>query len=264
MSAQPVQSSVAPSQADISFNPDTPRPPSMISAYARTEPAGYVGAASYGLKGFISEVQAITREDQIRLIQIALKNLKEGAVRDAYMFAIPGSPLADIAQKAGFAPCPDVTVHQRMMDAEPKIRPITFPLYEIRDGKTEDLITIGAKLNGTQGLSLTGWELTMINHQLKRSDRVFKVIEKQGQIVGIAVGGTSDKTGTLSHLWLAQGHRGYQIGQALCDVALAAMHKSGARSVHALIPNTDTAAAKFFKKQGFHPESSLTVLETKL
>lgn len=236
----------------------------MVSTYTRTEPVGFVGASSYGLKGFISDVQAITREDQVRLIQIALKNLKEGAVQDVYMFAIPGSPLMDVAQRAGFTLRPEVTVYLRMLEAAPKPRPIPFPLYEIRDGKTEDLITIGTKLNGTQGLSLTGWELTMINHQLKRSDRVFKVLERQGEIVGLTIGGTSEKMGAFSHLWLAVGHRGHQIGQALCDVTLAALHKGGARTVHALIPNTETAAAKFFQKQGFHPESSLAVLDTTL
>ncbi len=133
--------------------------------------------------------------------------------------------------------------------------------FTLRNGRLEDLLTISNELTHVPELAFQGWEKLLIGRELDRSDRFFKVIEHDGAIVGISVGGSHGQRGTISHTWVAPEHRNHRLGKALSDSSLSALFEGGARVVHLMTTPANVSAERFWERQGFSRENVTYFLE---
>ena len=236
--------------------------PRLKDSFLRlTTRAGVAAAGSLGVRGFISEVHGTIHEERVQAIRDALQELREHGVRRVHTILEPGDTLEMAARDVGFGPCPGETLFQRDVETPPSASPSLPESFKVRDGTLEDLLKISNELTHVPELAFHGWEKLLIGRELDRSDRFFKVIEHEGSIVGISVGGSHGERGTISHTWVAPEHRNHKLGKALSDSSLSALYEGGARVVHLMTTPANVSAERFWERQGFSRERTTYFLE---
>lgn len=221
-------------------------------------------AGSLGVRGLISDVRARDHHDLSQVLQGSIQVLRDVGVRRAHIFVDHSSDLREAAIKEGFRECPGEHLHQSTLRCAPLARSQLSPCYQLRDGTEEDLVRIGLDLTHVKELAFESWEIPLIRKQLHHALGFFKVIENEGAIVGVSIGGSSGQYGTISHTWVAPELRGLRLGQALSDASLASLYSSGARSVYLMTTAGNSAAERFWQRQGFYRNASQTFLEIDL
>lgn len=221
-------------------------------------------AGSLGVRGLISEIQARDPQDVPRLLHRSIEALRNLGVRRAHIIVDHSSYLKDVALKAGFKECPGEHLYQCALLAPPSAHSQLSHHYNVRNGTEEDLIRIGLDLTHVEELAFKSWEFPLIRSQIGQPHRFFKVVEHGGSIVGVSIGGCCGSHGTISHTWVAPEHRNHGLGQVLSDVSLAALHAAGARFVHLMTTAGNSAAERFWQRQGFSRHEATTFLEIDL
>jgi ribosomal protein S18 acetylase RimI-like enzyme len=174
---------------------------------------------------------------------------------------LPGSEEYRAASAVGFRPCPGERLFQRLLDERPIIRQETPSSFQLRNGTFEDLLKIQNQLSHVKEVAFQGWEILLIERQRGQSNRFFKVIEHNHSIVGVSIGGSHNARGTITHTWVAEGHRNHKLGQTLSDASLQALYDGGARIAHLMTTANNVLAEKFWERQGFVRETHHTFLE---
>ena len=226
-----------------------------------TTRAGLAAAGSLGVRGFISAVCGAHHEERVQALREALQSLREQGVRRVHTVLEPGDTLEMAARDVGFGPCPGETLFQREVACPPSSQLPLPESFTLRNGRLEDLLKISNELTHVPELAFQGWEKLLIGRELDRSDRFFKVIEHDGAIVGISVGGSHGQRGTISHTWVAPEHRNHRLGKALSDSSLSALFEGGARVVHLMTTPANVSAERFWERQGFSREHVTYFLE---
>jgi ribosomal protein S18 acetylase RimI-like enzyme len=226
-----------------------------------TTRAGFAAAGSLGVRGFILDVRGAHHEDRVQALREALQSLREQGVRRVHTILDPGDTLEMAARDVGFGPCPGETLFQREVACPPTATRSLPESFTLRDGTLEDLLKISNELTHVPELAFHGWEKLLIGRELARSDRFFKVIEHEGSIVGISVGGSHGERGTISHTWVAPEHRNHRLGRALSDSSLSALYEGGARVVHLMTTPGNDSAERFWERQGFSRKHTTFFLE---
>ena len=226
-----------------------------------TTRAGFAAAGSLGVRGFISAVCGAHHEERVQALREALQSLREQGVRRVHTVLEPGDTLEMAARDVGFGPCPGETLFQREVACPPSSQHPLPESFTLRNGRLEDLLKISNELTHVPELAFQGWEKLLIGRELDRSDRFFKVIEHDGAIVGISVGGSHGQRGTISHTWVAPEHRNHRLGKALSDSSLSALFEGGARVVHLMTTPANVSAERFWERQGFSREHVTYFLE---
>lgn len=221
----------------------------------------FVEAGSLGVRGLISEVHAFTPEAQVEGLRSALRQLRLEETRRVHIFVHPEDGLYEAAYQVGFRPCPGETLFQRALNERPIIRLEPPRGYELREGSWEDIVRIQQQLSHVAEVAFQGWEVLLIHSQLGEANRFFKVIERAGAIVGVSIGGSHNWRGTITHTWVAEGHRNHGLGQILSDASLQALYDGGACAVHLMTTANNVPAERFWERQGFVRDTVHTFLE---
>lgn len=234
---------------------------SLPSGFRLRGARGFVEAGSLGVRGFIGMVHAFTPEAQVEGLQSTLRQLRIEGTRRVHIFVHPDSGLYDAAYQVGFRSCPGETLFQRALNERPITRLEPPPGYELRDGSWEDIVRIQQQLSHVAEVAFQGWEVLLIHSQLGEANRFFKVIKHSGSIVGVSIGGSHNWRGTITHTWVAEGHRNHGLGQILADASLQALYDGGAYAVHLMTTANNVPAERFWQRQGFVRDTVHTFLE---
>lgn len=222
---------------------------------------GFVEAGSLGVRGLILDVCGDSHEARVRFLGQALKELRDSGTRRVHIIGSPDDDAYQAALSSGFAPCPGETLFVRRLEERPEIRNSCPAGYSLRDGTLRDLLLIQSELAHVPEVAFQGWENLLIARGIGEVNRFFKVIEHDDTIVGVSIGGSCGERGTISHTWVAEGHRNHKLGQILSDASSCALYHGGARSIHLMTVPNNVAAERFWEKQGFVREADLTFLE---
>ena len=226
-----------------------------------SERFGFVESGSLGVRGLILEVYGGSHEARVLFLGEALKQLRDSGTRRVHIISSPHDDAYQAALSAGFARCPGETLFRRVLDERPVIRNDCPPGYSLRDGTLRDLLLIQSELAHVPEVAFQGWENILIARGIGEKNRFFKVIEHDDTIVGVSIGGSSRERGTISHTWVAEGHRNHKLGQILSDASVEALYDGGARRIHLMTVPHNVAAERFWEKQGFVRETNVAFLE---
>jgi ribosomal protein S18 acetylase RimI-like enzyme len=231
------------------------------SDLARLKRFGFVDAGSLGVRGLILDVRGQYHEDRVNLLGEALKELRGGGTRRVHIIGSLDDEACQAALAAGFAACPGESLFRRDLDERPIIRSVCPAGYALRDGTLRDLLLIQSDLAHVHEVAFQGWENLLIAQGMGKANRFFKVIEHDDTIVGVSIGGSFRERGTISHTWVAEGHRNHKLGRILSDASAQALYDGGARCIHLMTVPHNVAAERFWEKQGFVRQVDVSFLE---
>lgn len=244
------------------------QPPARYSrqpgSFRSVEREGRVVAGSMGVRGLISEVRGRTHEETVQLLGEGVQSLRADGVRRAHILVDPADRLAQAAEEVGFRHCPGETLLSRELGNLPEPARGVLQTLSVRDGDAEDLARIGLTLSKVSALEFKGWELLLIRQELRRTDRFFKVLEVNGDIVGASIGGAFGEQGTISHTWVAPSSRNQGFGEALSTASLEALYAAGARNVYLMTTSGNDRATRFWQRQGFQESADVSFMEIDL
>lgn len=232
------------------------------------------GCASLGVRGLLWNIASDSAESCRADISNKIQSLKRLGVRRAHIVLQPDSDtmsvLGSVARDVGFAAPDGEKVFIRALRQEPKSVVTLLPGYTVRDGNLQHLLKIGRELQNQQELAFEGWEFPMVADGIEQEHCFFKVVEFDGQPVGVSIGGAYGSWGTISHTWVHPDHRWKhdsvqqpRLGQLLSEESLRALYKAGARRVYLMTTDSNEPAERFWSKQDFI-ESSAGFLEIDL
>ena len=236
---------------------------STSSTYSVSTSEGAALAGSLGVRGLLMSVEATHHEKAPNLITLALNSLRQDGVKRVHIF-VDNEESHEAALRSGFEPREGESLYQLSLTERPSPLNTNLYPYVLRDGTAEDLVRLGLQLADIPELAFESWELPLMFTNIGKSDRFFKVVEVDGHIVGISVGGSANSRGTISHTWVAQEHRGHGLGNALSDASLLALYDSGARDIHLMTVAGNTTANRFWEHQGFERATIVQFLEIDL
>lgn len=239
-----------------------PRPES--SSYTVITSDGEAQVGSLGVRGVLMSVAPARNEATSNLIALAIDSLRTEGVKRAHIFVENEGDLQRAALEAGFAPRHGESLYQLNLTDRPTTSFTDLFPYVLRDGTPEDLIRLGLRLAQIPELAFESWELPLLFANIDKHDRFFKVVDLNGHIVGISVGGSSGTCGTISHTWVAKEHRLHGLGHALSDASLVALYDGGARDIHLMTVAENTKANQFWEYQGFVRATDVQFLEIDL
>jgi ribosomal protein S18 acetylase RimI-like enzyme len=222
---------------------------------------GFVEAGSLGVRGLILDVRGESHEDRVYFLGQALRELRDDGTRRVHIIGSPDDDAFQAALSAGFASCPGENLFCRELATRPEIRNVCSSGHSLRDGTLRDLLLIQSELAHVPEVAFQGWENLLIGQGIGEANRFFKVIEHDDTIVGVSIGGSCQERGTISHTWVAEGHRNHKLGQILSDASVQALYDGGARCVHLMTVPNNVAAERFWEKQGFTREAEVAFLE---
>ena len=91
---------------------------------------------------------------------------------------------------------------------------------------------------------------------LRNSDTCL-VAEKNGEIIGVVLGGQDGRRGYIYHLAVAEAHRRRGVGSQLAERCLAAMKEAGITKTALLVFKRNEAGNAFWERQGFIPREDV-------
>lgn len=234
------------------------------SSYKVTMTEGEALAGSLGVRGLIMTVASTQNEATPRIISLALDSLRRDGVKRAHIFVETEGENKDAALRAGFEAREGESLYKLTLKDRPTTPRMDIAPYTLRDGTVEDLVRLGLRLADIPELAFESWELPLLFANIEKHDRFFKIVELNGQIVGVSVGGSSDTRGSISHTWVAKEHRHHGLGHALSDSSLLALYDGGARDIHLMTVAGNTKANHFWELQGFVRATDVQFLEIDL
>jgi GNAT superfamily N-acetyltransferase len=222
---------------------------------------GFVDAGSLGVRGLILDVRGEFHDERVNLLGQALTELRAGGTRRVHIIGSLDDKACQAARAVGFTACPGENLFCRDLNERPVIRSVCPAGYALRDGTLRDLLLIQSELAHVHEVAFQGWENLLIAQGMGKANRFFKVIEHDDTIVGVSIGGSCRERGTISHTWVAEGHRNHKLGQILGDASAQALYDGGARCIHLMTVPNNVVAERFWEKQGFVRQVDVSFLE---
>lgn len=103
--------------------------------------------------------------------------------------------------------------------------------------------------DATDGMSAPTRE--EVEHKLERDPQLFVVAEREGELVGVAMGTYDGRRGFVFRLAVAPNERGKGIGSALVTELERRFEAMGVTKVRVLVFRTNGTARSFWEAQGY-------------
>lgn len=214
-------------------------------------------AGSLGVRGLIEirlgeSAELVATEDAVNpFIEPTIRQLREEGVRRLHLIFPPDRSLEEIALRHGFIKPAGEFLHERILGSESLAAPILPHGYSLRSGVQADIWRLNGLIAAYGELAFMGWEPPLVAQGIGNPNRFFKVLELEGQIVGLSIGGSVGDRGTISHLWVHPEHQKRDLGTALSNASLQALSSAGATRIYLITVQGNEGARAFWAKQGF-------------